>query len=162
MEFLSDFWNCISSGGIPQLLQQLINGIAKGSIYSLIALGYTMVYGIVELINFAHGDIFMLGSFIALSLFTAIGVTGIVAGGVFQVIGILLLIFLLTMLITGAWGSSLSASHINHCGTPRRSLRLFQPSVCRSSFRTSVRSGADLHPFPFPVFSETSSSGSNG
>jgi branched-chain amino acid transport system permease protein len=46
------------------LLQNLLNGIASGAIYALIALGYTMVYGILKLINFAHGDIFMLGSFV--------------------------------------------------------------------------------------------------
>src|SRR5213075_1904628 len=46
------------------LLQNLLNGIAVGAIYALIALGYTMVYGILKLINFAHGDIFMLGSFV--------------------------------------------------------------------------------------------------
>lgn len=46
------------------LLQNLLNGIASGSIYALIALGYTMVYGILKLINFAHGDIFMIGSFV--------------------------------------------------------------------------------------------------
>ncbi|HEX8171167.1 MAG TPA: branched-chain amino acid ABC transporter permease [Thermoanaerobaculia bacterium] len=46
------------------LLQNLLNGIAAGSIYALIALGYTMVYGILKLINFAHGDIFMVGSFV--------------------------------------------------------------------------------------------------
>ncbi len=48
------------------LLQQLINGIALGSVYALIALGYTMVYGIVTLINFAHGEIFMVGAFAGL------------------------------------------------------------------------------------------------
>ncbi|MFZ0444591.1 MAG: branched-chain amino acid ABC transporter permease [Bacillus sp. (in: firmicutes)] len=47
-----------------ELVQQIINGISLGSIYALIALGYTMVYGIVKLINFAHGDLFMIGSFI--------------------------------------------------------------------------------------------------
>ncbi|MDH6425576.1 MULTISPECIES: branched-chain amino acid ABC transporter permease [Paenibacillus] len=47
-------------------IQQLINGISVGSIYALIALGYTMVYGIIKLINFAHGDVFMVGSFIGL------------------------------------------------------------------------------------------------
>ncbi|HEY0160792.1 MAG TPA: branched-chain amino acid ABC transporter permease [Thermoanaerobaculia bacterium] len=46
------------------LLQNLLNGIAAGSIYALIALGYTMVYGILQLINFAHGDVFMIGSFV--------------------------------------------------------------------------------------------------
>ena len=45
-------------------LQQLINGISLGSIYALIALGYTMVYGIIKLINFAHGDVFMVGAFV--------------------------------------------------------------------------------------------------
>lgn len=45
-------------------IQQLINGISLGSIYALIALGYTMVYGIIKLINFAHGDVFMIGSFV--------------------------------------------------------------------------------------------------
>ena len=47
-------------------LQQLINGVALGSIYGLIAIGYTMVYGIIGMINFAHGDIFMVGSFLSL------------------------------------------------------------------------------------------------
>jgi len=48
-----------------QLIQQLINGISLGSIYALIALGYTMVYGIIKLINFAHGDIYMVGAYVA-------------------------------------------------------------------------------------------------
>lgn len=45
-------------------IQQIVNGISLGSIYALIALGYTMVYGIIKLINFAHGDVFMIGSFV--------------------------------------------------------------------------------------------------
>ena len=44
-------------------LQQLINGLSLGAIYALIALGYTMVYGVLRLINFAHGDVYMLGAF---------------------------------------------------------------------------------------------------
>ena len=47
-----------------EFIQQLVNGLSLGSIYALIALGYTMVYGIVKLINFAHGDVFMVGSFV--------------------------------------------------------------------------------------------------
>ena len=54
-------------------LQQLINGITLGSIYGLIAIGYTMVYGIIGMINFAHGDVFMVGSFVALIAIIAIG-----------------------------------------------------------------------------------------
>src|SRR6266513_2724156 len=57
------------------LLQQLINGISRGSVYALIALGYTMVYGIIELINFAHGDVFMLGTFTAVGLYSVFGLT---------------------------------------------------------------------------------------
>ena len=49
---------------MQEFLQNLLNGIAAGSIYALIALGYTMVYGILKLINFAHGDVFMIGSFV--------------------------------------------------------------------------------------------------
>jgi branched-chain amino acid transport system permease protein len=51
--------------------QQLINGLTTGTLFALIAIGYTMVYGIIELINFAHGDLFMLGSFLALTLVSA-------------------------------------------------------------------------------------------
>ncbi len=51
-------------------LQQLINGLSLGSIYALIALGYTMVYGIIKLINFAHGDIYMLGAYIGYLVIT--------------------------------------------------------------------------------------------
>ena len=58
-------------------IQQLINGITLGSIYGLIAIGYTMVYGIIGMINFAHGDIFMIGAFIALIAFILLGLTGI-------------------------------------------------------------------------------------
>ena len=58
---------------MTQFLQQLINGLSLGSIYALIALGYTMVYGIIKLINFAHGDIYMLGAYIGLICVTAGG-----------------------------------------------------------------------------------------
>ena len=52
-----------NSGFLSEFLQQLINGLSLGSIYALIALGYTMVYGIVKLINFAHGDVMMMGAY---------------------------------------------------------------------------------------------------
>ncbi|MBU5270259.1 branched-chain amino acid ABC transporter permease [Clostridium cochlearium] len=55
---------------MDKFLQQLINGISLGSIYALIALGYTMVYGIINLINFAHGEVYMLGAFIGFFLIT--------------------------------------------------------------------------------------------
>ena len=48
------------------LLQQLVNGLTLGTTYALIALGYTMVYGIIQLINFAHGEVYMIGAFVGL------------------------------------------------------------------------------------------------
>jgi branched-chain amino acid transport system permease protein len=99
-----DVMGCLASGGFQLFFQQLVNGLAKGSIYSLIALGYTMVYGIVELINFAHGDIFMLGSFIALALLNMLGVTSMINGGVGPVIAVVLIALLGTALLTGLLG----------------------------------------------------------
>jgi branched-chain amino acid transport system permease protein len=58
-------------------LQQLINGVTLGAIYGLIAIGYTMVYGIIGMINFAHGEIYMIGAFIAVICFALLGMLGI-------------------------------------------------------------------------------------
>jgi branched-chain amino acid transport system permease protein len=80
-------------------LQQLVNGIALGSIYGLIAIGYTMVYGIIGMINFAHGDIFMVGAFIALILFLAL-----LSFGLTFVPVALLLVLIAAMLLTAVWG----------------------------------------------------------
>jgi len=80
-------------------LQQLINGLTLGSIYGLIAIGYTMVYGIIGMINFAHGDIFMVGSFIALATFLAL-----VALGISALPLILFLTLVVSMIFTSAWG----------------------------------------------------------
>jgi len=55
---------------LEQFLQQVVNGISLGSIYALIALGYTMVYGIIKLINFAHGDVYMIGAYIGFATIT--------------------------------------------------------------------------------------------
>ncbi|HDZ90374.1 MAG TPA: branched-chain amino acid ABC transporter permease, partial [Deltaproteobacteria bacterium] len=54
-------------------LQQLVNGITLGGVYALIAVGYTMVYGVIQLINFAHGEIYMLGAFLAYTMVTLLG-----------------------------------------------------------------------------------------
>ncbi len=62
--------------GSSLFLQQFINGLSLGSIYALIALGYTMVYGIVTLINFAHGDIMMMGAYAGYFVLVALGATG--------------------------------------------------------------------------------------
>lgn len=80
-------------------LQQLINGVTLGSIYGLIAIGYTMVYGIIGMINFAHGDIFMVGSFIAL-----ITLLALLAIGISWIPLALILVLIITMLLTSVWG----------------------------------------------------------
>jgi branched-chain amino acid transport system permease protein len=80
-------------------LQQMINGLTLGSIYGLIAIGYTMVYGIIGMINFAHGDIFMVGSFLALIAFLAL-----VAIGVTAVPLALLLVLVIAMALTSLYG----------------------------------------------------------
>lgn len=59
-----------------QFLEQLTNGLAVGSIYALIALGYTMVYGVLKLINFAHGDLFTYGAYLGMTLLTSLSLTG--------------------------------------------------------------------------------------
>jgi branched-chain amino acid transport system permease protein len=66
-----------SGDDMSQALQQLINGITLGAIYGLIAIGYTMVYGIIGMINFAHGDIYMVSAFIAVTCFTLVANSGI-------------------------------------------------------------------------------------
>jgi branched-chain amino acid transport system permease protein len=83
---------------MEQFFQQLTNGLAVGSIYALIALGYTMVYGVLKLINFAHGDLFTYGAYLGMTLLTSLalqGRIGLVAGLVVlaaMVIGLVALI----------------------------------------------------------------------
>ncbi len=80
-------------------VQQLINGMTLGSIYGLIAIGYTMVYGIIGMINFAHGDIFMVGAFIALIVFIAL-----LSIGLSFVPLAILIVLILGMIFTAIWG----------------------------------------------------------
>ena len=65
---------------MEEFLQQLSNGLAVGGIYALIALGYTMVYGVLRLINFAHGDLFTLGAYLGFTLLLSAGLSGVLAG----------------------------------------------------------------------------------
>ncbi len=83
-------------------LQQLINGLSLGAIYALIALGYTMVYGIIELINFAHGDVYTLGTFFSLATLSLLGVSGELHG--LPLLGVALLTILVSMLLCGLTG----------------------------------------------------------
>ncbi len=81
-------------------LQQLINGLTLGMIYGLIAIGYTMVYGIIGMINFAHGDVFMIGAFVGIIILTALtGLTSVPLG--------LLAAFIASAIICGVYGFSI-------------------------------------------------------
>ena len=82
-------------------VQQLINGLTLGSIYGLIAIGYTMVFGIIGMVNFAHGDVFMLSTFIALILLMLL--LPIVGTSVAAVIFALIIVLVLGMILTGLW-----------------------------------------------------------
>ncbi len=84
------------------LLQQLVNGLSLGGIYALIALGYTMVYGIIELINFAHGDVYTLGTFFSLAILGLLGVTGEVHG--VALVGVVAVTVCAAMLLCGLVG----------------------------------------------------------
>jgi branched-chain amino acid transport system permease protein len=86
------------------VLQFVVIGLASGSIYALISLGYTMVYGIIELINFAHGDIFMIGTMVAILFFNVFHISGNNPPTGFALVGILLLAFLVSMIVCALLG----------------------------------------------------------
>ncbi len=83
-------------------LDQLINGLTLGSIYGLIAIGYTMVYGIIGMINFAHGEIFMIGAFISIITFLVLGLAGVT-----WVPLALLIVLVAAMMLTSVYGWAL-------------------------------------------------------
>lgn len=84
---------------ISYFIQQIINGLTVGSTYALIAIGYTMVYGIIGMINFAHGEIYMIGTYIAFLV-----IAGLAVLGVESLPFILLAALVLSMMVAGAYG----------------------------------------------------------
>ena len=91
---------CLQQGP-DYLLQQFVNGVTLGSIYGLIAIGYTMVYGIIGMINFAHGEIYMIGAFISLIGFLVMAAFGITAAPL-----AIALVLVLAMAFTAVYGWS--------------------------------------------------------
>lgn len=85
-------------------LQELIVGITNGAIYALIALGYTLVYGIIELINFAHGDVFMIGTFVSITIFGLLGITSTSHPAGFTLVAILVVTCLGAMAVCAVLG----------------------------------------------------------
>jgi len=93
----------IAIGAGAQAQEQFINALTIGALYALIALGYTMVYGIIELINFAHGEIFMCGSFVAWWLITTMGFTSTITDLPVLIL-VLVVVFLISMVVMGGVG----------------------------------------------------------
>jgi len=94
-------------------LELFLGGLTRGSIYALIALGYTMVYGIVQLINFAHGEIYMIGAFTALIIASILSLLGL------PTFAILVLASLAAVLYSSCYGWTLEKSPTNPCAKPR-------------------------------------------
>jgi branched-chain amino acid transport system permease protein len=94
---------------LSELLQQIINGLSLGSIYALIALGYTMVYGILKLINFAHGEVFMVGAYAGYFSATWLGVQAYEASGAGFPLVLALLVLLVAMGASALLGVTIEA-----------------------------------------------------
>src|ERR1700755_1209641 len=136
------------------LLQQTINGLSLGAMYSLLALGFTLVYGILELINFSHFNVFMVGSFVALFTLESFGLTGqeVILTGL-PLVGVLLVAFAVTMLFSGALGVAIERL----CLRPLRNVR--GPAAMITTIGVSyilfniilLTVGADSKNFPNPL-----------
>ncbi len=103
----------MTSLNMHDFLQQLVNGLSVGAVYALIALGYTMVYGVLRLINFAHGDVYMVGAVIAYEL--AMKMAGLHS----PVWASMPIILLGRRLGAGCWVLRLNFCVIGHCGIGR-------------------------------------------
>lgn len=126
-------------------LQQLINGITLGAIYGLIAIGYTMVYGIIGMINFAHGEIYMLGAFISLIAYL---ITTTIGGGSVA-IG-LLVALAVTMVFTALWGWAVERIAYRPLrGAPKLAplISAIGMSIVLQNF-TQISQGARVKPLP--------------
>jgi branched-chain amino acid transport system permease protein len=133
-------------GFLQEFLQQLVNGLSLGFIYALIALGYTMVYGIAKLINFAHGDILMLGAFGGFFVLVALTLTP----------GTFLLSFIISMIICAAIGVMIERT----CYKPLRSAPRINALITALGVSMFLVNGARVfppigpNPKQFPIFPE--------
>src|SRR5688500_18715454 len=102
-------YDLVNDGDLSRIGNNLVDGISNGAIWALVAIGYTLVYGIVELINFAHGEVFMIGSFISASLFATFGLTQ-------DTNYLLLALVLLVCLVIAMFGSGILNTMIERVG----------------------------------------------
>jgi branched-chain amino acid transport system permease protein len=90
----------IDHGSLSHIISNLKDGVSNGAIWALVAIGYTLVYGVIELINFAHGDVFMIGSFVSFSIWSTVGLT--LATGPLGVVFGLIAALIVAMVACGA------------------------------------------------------------
>ena len=121
-------YDLVNDGDLSRIGNNLVDGISNGAIWALVAIGYTLVYGIVELINFAHGEVFMIGSFVAAGFFTTLGLTQDTGTG-------LLVLGLLVTLPVAMLGSGLLNTMIERVGyRPLRSAPKLAPLITAVGF----------------------------
>ena len=136
------------------LLQQTINGLSLGAMYALLALGFTLVYGILELINFSHFNVFMVGSFVSLFVLQMFGLSGqdVILTGI-PLAGVLLVTFIITMVFCGGLGVTIERL----CLRPLRNVK--GPAAMITTIGVSyilfnvilLTVGADSKNFPNPM-----------
>jgi branched-chain amino acid transport system permease protein len=136
------------------LLQQVINGVSLGAMYSLLALGFTMVYGIIELINFAHFNVFMVGSFFSMWILKLTGLVGqraMLTG--FPLVGTLLLALVCVMLFCGLLGVAIERTVLRPLrNVPGTAAMITTIGVSYILFNVILLSqGADAKNFPNPM-----------
>jgi len=138
------------------LLQQVINGLSLGAMYSLLALGFTLVYGILELINFAHFNVFMVSSFVGMWALQLLGITGqsrVLTGPALA--GTLLFAFAVTMLAAGVLGVVIERLSLRPLrGVPGTAAMITTIGVSYILFNVillTVGAGSENYPNPLPV-----------
>jgi branched-chain amino acid transport system permease protein len=139
------------------LLQQVINGLSLGAMYSLLAIGFTLVYGIMELINFAHFNVFMIGSFIGMWTLQALGLSGqsqVLTG--MALVGTLAVAFAAAMLFSGLLGVAIERIALRPLrGVPGTTGMITTIGVSYILFNIILlTSGADAKNYPNPMPTE--------
>jgi len=136
------------------LIQQIINGVSLGAMYSLLALGFNMVYGIIELINFAHFNVFMVGSFVAMFILQALGINAqkVILSGL-PLVGTLALALVATMALCGALGVLIERLCLRPLrGVPGTAAMITTIGVSYILFNMVLLTiGADAQNFPNPM-----------
>jgi branched-chain amino acid transport system permease protein len=129
------------------LLQQLVNALTIGAIYALIALGYTMVYGVLRLINFAHSELFMLGAHVAYFLLAA---AAVYAGG--TTLTVVLLVFVATFVAVGLLGVGIEVAAYRPLRHASRLAPMLSALGVAIVIQNAVMLFVSRRPLPFPAF----------